>query len=166
MLSYIRSTTLLSNIIKGIIDKETLEFLTVKFPRLSTFYALPKTHKNIKKNPGRPIVSVNGNLTEQASQLVDRHLRPYVISLFSYTKDTIELLKQIEGLTVPPDAILVSLDVEALYCNIPHDIGIPVISSFLSESLPPGAGRGKGDHLCPILRVPVPGGMRAGGVLG
>lgn len=32
---------------KGIIDKDTLEFLTVKFPRLYTFYILPKTHKNV-----------------------------------------------------------------------------------------------------------------------
>lgn len=107
----------------GTIDKDTFEFLTVKFPVFSTFYALLKTHKNLKRPPGRPIVSGNGNLTEQASQLVDRHLRPFVTSLFSYTKDTLDLLKQIEGLTVPPDALLVSLDVESLYCSIPHDRG-------------------------------------------
>lgn len=50
----------------GTIDKELCEFLTVKSPRLATFYALPKTHKNISKPPGRSIVSGNGNLTEPA----------------------------------------------------------------------------------------------------
>lgn len=55
---------------KGIIDKYTLEFLTVKFPKLSTFYALPKTHKNLSRPHGRPIVSGNSNLNQQASLLI------------------------------------------------------------------------------------------------
>lgn len=106
-----------------VIDRDTLEFLKVIHPRLSTFYTLPETHKHMTRPPGLPIVSSNGNLTESVSQLVDRHLRTYLTSLFSYTKDTLNLLKHIEGLSVPQDALLVSLDVEALYRSIPHDRG-------------------------------------------
>lgn len=40
---------------------------------------------------------------------------PHVTSLPFYIKDTLDLLKHIEGCTVPPDALLVTLNVEALY---------------------------------------------------
>lgn len=86
---------------RGVIDEDTREFLIVKHPKLPMFFALPKTQKHLTQPPGRPIVSGISNLTEPASQLMDRHLKPHVQSLFSYTKDTIHLLKHYEGLTVP-----------------------------------------------------------------
>lgn len=108
-------------------------FLTMQHPRLATFNALLKTHKHLTRPPGWPIVLGNGNLTESGSQLIDLHLWPHIQRLSLYTKDTIYLLKHIEGLTIPPDALLVALDVEALHCHIPHDHGFQVIRSFLIE---------------------------------
>lgn len=37
------------------------------------------------------------------------------------------------GFDHAPDALLVALDVEALYCSIPHDRRIQTIRSFLTE---------------------------------
>ena len=118
---------------KGLIDKDTLEYLTPKFPRLPTFYALPKTHKNLQKPPGRPIVSGIGSLTDHTGKFVDAFLMPHVVSLPSYIRDTTDLLRHIEGTQVPPDALLVALDVEALYSSIPHERGVRMAGSFLYE---------------------------------
>ena len=48
---------------EGIIDKETDNYLTPQGPKAGRFYILPKIHK--AGNPGRPIVSANGHLTEK-----------------------------------------------------------------------------------------------------
>lgn len=44
---------------------------------------------------------------------------PHVIRLPSYTKDTLNLFKQIEGLVVPPDALLLTLDVKGTLLQHP-----------------------------------------------
>lgn len=37
---------------KGLVDRDTLNFINTKTPRMPTFYTLPKTHKNIQSQPG------------------------------------------------------------------------------------------------------------------
>lgn len=49
----------------GIID--ILEVLKVPHPKIPSFYSLPKTHKNIRKPPGCPIISGIGAKTEKGS---------------------------------------------------------------------------------------------------
>lgn len=83
--------------------------------------------------PGRPIVSAIGSLTENASRFVDPILMPHVLDLPSDTRNTLDLLKQIEDMVVPPDALLVTLDVEALYSSISHEQGIQTVRTFLLE---------------------------------
>lgn len=77
-------------------------------------------------------MSAIGSLTENASRFVDFFLTPHVRQL-PYVRDTLDLLKQIEGVAVPPDALLVTLDVEALYSSIPHEQGVRMVRSFLME---------------------------------
>ena len=64
--------------------------------------------------------------TEGISQFVDYHLNPLVKKIPSYIKDTSDFLLKLERLTdLPPDPILVTLDVRSLiYTNIPHGEGI------------------------------------------
>lgn len=69
----------------GIINKETYESIFVKFP---TFYAVPKTHKDIRCLPCRPIMSGMGSYAERASQLVNTYLRPHIVVLPSYMQYT------------------------------------------------------------------------------
>lgn len=77
-------------------------------------------HKSLKKNHGHPILSGCQSLTENVSALVDKYLYPYVTSLFSYVKDTIDLLRTLEGTHVPKNTWLVATDIESLYNAIPH----------------------------------------------
>lgn len=81
----------------------------------------------------RPIISGNGSLTENLSKFIDGHLRPHVLTIPSYVKDTIHLLRQLDGLQVPPNSILVAIDVEALYSSIPHKLGLACKRRVLSE---------------------------------
>ena len=60
--------------------------MTPQDPRPGTFYLLPKIHK--VGNPGRPIISGIGTITEGVSGFVDSILRPYATSAPSYIKDT------------------------------------------------------------------------------
>lgn len=106
---------------KGLIDQDTNDYLNNKHPREATFYSLPKVHKNPIEPPVRPIILGVGSLTENASRLIDATLMPHVTSLSSYTKDTLNLPKKIEGIVVPPTALLMTLDVESLYSSIPHE---------------------------------------------
>ena len=67
----------------------------------------------------------NGHPTEKNSEFVDLHLQPHVNSLPSYLKDTTDYLRKLpESGPIPPETLLVSLDVTSLYINIPHKDGI------------------------------------------
>lgn len=55
--------------------------------------------------------------TERASRFVDEYLRPHVVALPSYIKDTSDLLKNLDGLHVPQGCLLVAIDIEALYSS-------------------------------------------------
>ena len=99
--------------------------------RTSKLYFL----KKIRINPMgiHPIVSSCDSITEKMSQLVDRWLQPYVISLPSYVKDTTKFINQIEQLKPPTNNKLASIDVSSLYTNIPHEEGVQSVLHFLTN---------------------------------
>lgn len=122
---------------------DTYEHLRPRNNAPGTFYLLPKIHKlkNLKpcnpsrldcqvdlnetKIPGRPICSSIGTVTERISAYVDTILKPVATNVHSYVKDTGDFLEKISAL--PPlkdNAILVTIDVSALYTSIPHREGI------------------------------------------
>ena len=83
-------------------------------------------------NPGRPFVSSNSHPTERISQFVDHHLKPLVQTTQSFIKDTTHFLNKLEQLgQLPPNALLVTLDVSSVYTNIPHNEGITACRHFL-----------------------------------
>ncbi|XP_077330261.1 uncharacterized protein LOC143964418 [Lithobates pipiens] len=133
---------------QGLISKKTWEYLNVADPKTPTLYAIPKIHKHALDPPGRPIVSGNGCLTEPASALIGDFLRPFVEGLTSYLQDTRDLLKVLDGMCISENSWLVTLDVEALYNSIPHDLGIGVVEGFLSE-----AGEAKTNYNQFILKL-------------
>jgi len=95
---------------------------------------LPKIHKNKLPPPGRPILSANDCPTERISTFVDHFLRPIVAQTKPYIKDTthfINILRSYNNL--PPDNLIVTLDVESLYTNIPNREGIDAVSDFLNQ---------------------------------
>ena len=68
------------------------------------------------------------------STLVDRELKPLLANIPSYIKDTTDFLSKLSRFdNLPDSAILVTLDVTALYSSIPHDDGIGVCKKYLDR---------------------------------
>ena len=113
------------------IDKETFKYLRPQDPRTSQFYILPKIHK--EGNPRRPIVSSCGVPMKRIYQFVDHHLHPLVVKrILSYIKDTTDFLLKLQSIRVPLRSLLLTLDVSALYTNIPHEGGIMACRKLLN----------------------------------
>ena len=73
----------------------------------------------------RPIVSAIDGPTDKLSRFVDNIIRPLVPSLPSYIKDTTDMLIKLRDLGhIPSTAILCTMDVSALYTNIPQQEGV------------------------------------------
>ena len=131
--------------------------LVPSHPRPATFYTIPKVHKlpnlvvstcpssnpdnfiieaqRLSINPpGRPIVSGIGTLTEYVSAFVDRELQLLLANIPSYIKDTTDFLNKLSRFdNLPDNTILVTLDVTALYSNIPHNDGIGACKKYLDR---------------------------------
>lgn len=121
-----------SAVIDGHICQKEAEFLPPTYTRLPIIYGLAKTHKNECNPPLRPIVSTIGSALEPLSKYVDHFLQPLVAKLQSYIKDTGHLISKIEGLPFnEKEEILVTLDLEALYTNIPQKEALNAISDIL-----------------------------------
>lgn len=83
--------------------------------------------------PGRPIVSCIGTLTEHLSGFVDSILNPLLPTLGSYIQETTHFLRILKDIkSLPSNLLLVTMDVSALYTNIPHDEGILACKKILS----------------------------------
>ena len=93
---------------------------------------LPKIHK--QNNPGRPVISFIDCNTSNISQFVDYHLQDHVQKLPSYVKDTTDFINKIKDLDVPSNSILVTMDVSALYTNIPNNEGIDAVRNTLLKA--------------------------------
>ncbi|CAJ0951533.1 unnamed protein product, partial [Ranitomeya imitator] len=115
-----------------LISEEELSFLLPRHPVMATFYALPKVHKGLDPLRGRPIVSGIGSVGQNVGIYLDDVLRPFVVSLPSYIRDTMDLLRKLEGISLEPGTLLASIDVEALYSSIPHEHGIGGVRHFIN----------------------------------
>ena len=128
----------------GSITQEMADFAIPTSHKLARFYLLPKVHK--AGVPGRPVVSCSGSLTEKTSAVVDFLVKPFVTAVDSYLRDTNHFLEKVRSLEpLPPDAILVTLDVVNLYPSIPNEDGISALSAFLQEQ---NMGNTKRQDIC------------------
>ena len=100
-------------------------------PRTSNLYLLPKIHKT--NNPGRPIINSVGSATETISALVDEILRKYSKLAASYIKDTSHFLQMIKDTKINDGELIATVDVTALYTNIPQEDGIEKVTQFLRK---------------------------------
>ncbi|GFN88616.1 hypothetical protein PoB_001512200 [Plakobranchus ocellatus] len=88
------------------------------------YHDITSTPIHKEGNPGRPIISGNGCPTEIISHIVDYHLKDLVRLIPSYVQDNMDFLRKIHNINavgpLPPDTILCTMDVSALYTNTPH----------------------------------------------
>ena len=138
----------------GEIDTSTQSYLSDKTCRTSEFYMLPKIHKLVTPPPGRPIISANGAPTEKISQFVDHFLNPPTQKLRSFVKDTTHFLQILDNIgKLPPNCILVTLDVSSLYTNIPNDEGIAAARDTLYRSRPGPGVKPTNESLVKLLEL-------------
>ena len=107
------------------ISQKLYKYLYIEEPRVPSLYLLPKIHKGPLPPQGHPILSANECATERISAFVDFYLKPEVKEIPSYIKDTTDFIQKIESLEpLPEHTLLVTLDVQSLYTNIPTTEGI------------------------------------------
>ena len=117
----------------------------------SNFYGIPKIHKSKEINEAytisqenyveiealenfyfRPIVAGPICETHRLSKYIDIQLQPYSKHVKNYIKDTTDFLSKLPQST-DSNATLVSFDVENLYTNILHKLGIVAIQFWLEK---------------------------------
>lgn len=109
-------------------------------PRERRFYILPKIHKSPEKwtipfelPPGRPIVSDCGSETYFTAEYLDYYLNPLSVHHPSYVKDTYNFIDIVKNIKISSDFFFFSMDVEALYTNIPIKAGIDCVKQIFTE---------------------------------
>nr|XP_033798820.1 DNA (cytosine-5)-methyltransferase 3-like [Geotrypetes seraphini] len=118
---------LLQALEQGIITDREYRFLHQNYPTIPVIYFVPKIHKHLSKPPGRPIVSGIGSVLEPLSDFVDFYLKPLVSGAKSYVKDTTSMLIWLqEPHQIPSGSLMATLDIQALYTNIPQCSAIAV----------------------------------------
>lgn len=118
------------------LDRTTKKFLTLDTDKVRTqgMYFLKKIHKNPMSI--RPIVSGCSGPTEKLSHYVDITLKKTLEMIPSYIKDTKSFINIVENLTIPHDALLVTIDVVGLYLNIPQQEGIDKVIKYHYSKFP------------------------------
>ena len=104
------------------------------------FYELFKVHKDHPLGatpPERPIISASGSITENIAQFVEHNIKHLANKHQSYLQDTPDFLRNLELVkaegNLPDNSILVSIDVSALYTNIPQEEGLEEVREALKE---------------------------------
>ncbi|XP_068129502.1 extracellular calcium-sensing receptor-like [Hyperolius riggenbachi] len=119
---------------QGVLTKDEYDYLVVNEYTIPTIYVLPKIHKDPVRPPGRPIISAVDGPLERVGKFVDRKLKGIVSQLPSYVRDTADVLRIIDEVTVLPGSLLVGIDVESLYTSIPHEKGVGATRFFLQDA--------------------------------
>ena len=141
----------LVNTYKNILTEKEAKYLTSFEFKSSYFYGLPKIHKSksiineIKEQKSdiiclerpddlsfRPIVAGPNCPTHRLSHIVDRILQPFLTLIPSYIKNSVDVLNKLPN-TIEESTILITIDVEALYSNITHDLGLNALEFWLSK---------------------------------
>lgn len=120
---------------RGLLQQQMADYLMLDVENVRTqrAYFLKKLHKN---PPGiRPIISGCNGPTEKLSSLIDYFIQPLVQKTKSYIRDSKALVNIIEKLHPPTNALLVTIDVKALYPSIPQVEGIRTAGHFIDQAM-------------------------------
>ena len=135
---------------KGILTEQECKYLSSFESKTSLFYGMPKIHKcesiinaikcqkktviTLKDPPDltfRPIVAGTNCPTHRVSHFVDILLQPFCVYVRSYVRDSLDVLSKLPKI-VNDSTALITFDVEALYTNISHDLGLRAIEYWLN----------------------------------
>ena len=93
------------------------------------FYLLAKLHKTPIST--RPVCSDCASIPHSLGKWVNQQLQPIVQNQSSYSKNSFELKKMMDQLTLPPNACLFTFDAVSMYTNINTLDCIEQLSAYL-----------------------------------
>ena len=94
---------------------------------------------------------LQATLTEYVSAFVDKELQPLLANIPSYIKDTTDFLNKLSRFNnLPDNTILVTLDVTALYSNIPHNNGIGACKKHLDRR---ALSTTSSEDICQLIKI-------------
>ena len=116
------------------LNADIAEALKPVEPETPSFYQLSKFHK--EENPGRLVISSAGCHTSKIFVSVDYHIQDFKQSLKSYVKDTTDFINKIKHIgELSDNSYLLTMDVKALYTNIPNDEVLQALKETMAVSL-------------------------------
>ncbi len=125
------------------IDKALADYLdpsTSYETKTPVFFMLPKVHKKVKEPGqvfvGRPVVSSCGAPLNRIAEFLDFYLLPEVKKSPAYWKDTADTIRKIEGLVLPDNIIIASIDVVSMFTAVPQEEAYDVAMSTLAKINP------------------------------
>jgi hypothetical protein len=126
---------------KLITPKQKAYLMPPEKPRPRQFYLLPKIHKDPNSwtvpgliPKGRPIVSDCSSESCKIAEYIDHYLKPLAIKHPSYLKDTWDFLEKLTQHDIPPNSLLITLDVESLYTNIQTPEGLLAVQESFDNN--------------------------------
>lgn len=130
---------------RGLLTQKQHEYLKVPEQcRDRRFYMLPKIHKernkwsdDYKTPPCRPIVSDCESDTYHISEYIDHFLYPLATQHPSYIRDTPDFLEKLSQIEIPPNCLLITLDVDSLYTNIDNKAGLESVRQTFQNNPDP-----------------------------
>ena len=121
-----------------ILTKEEYQEMDPTDKNPAKFYCTFKVHKEhqvMEAPPPRPIVSCSGSITENIAFYVEYHIKSLANKHPAFLQDTPDFLRMIEkinqGPPLDPNTLLVTLDIQGLYTNIPQNEGIECLQEEL-----------------------------------
>ena len=146
---------------EGEISKKYVEYLSPLGKaniRTAELYLLNKVHSN-PPTKARPIISANGCPVERISEYVDFFLQPFVLEQHTFIKDTSDFIRKIELITVPDNALIITLDYESMYTNIIHEEAVSAVRNTLEttdrHNYIEGIRRPKVESFCKLVDLAV-----------
>ena len=128
---------------KECLSKDEHRFITHHLRKAATtpfsiFYGMMKVHKQPLRT--RPVVSYSGSIAWALGVWIDSKLQLVAQQQKSYFKDSFELKKCLDDITIEPNDRLFTADAVSMYTNIPTSKGLKLISNYLqhrfSQELP------------------------------
>ena len=84
--------------------------------------------------PERPVISGSGSITENPSRFCQHYMKQVSKDHESFIRDTCDFLRHIQDIeNLPPNSVLVTIDVTGLYTQIPPDKGIKATGEALDR---------------------------------
>jgi hypothetical protein len=119
----------------GIVPESTAAYMLLGESKctLPDIYLIPKIHKTPVK--GRVICPSHSWVTTNVSTWLAAELNELVRHQPTVLMDARELIRELQGMTVSRDAVLVTFDVESLYPNIDTAVAVSNVGSFIDHSL-------------------------------